>query len=230
MSIARYLIALALVSPSAFANEQSDTDTLLGASVRSRPRYDGADDRKLDLVPVVRYSKGPFFARTTQLLLEGGARMALGGGVTAGVQIAYEPGPQDGDPGASLGGHVEWTTRVGPAPLNLLARFRDQGDSDRGRQLDARFTIGVYGSGGVRAGLFGQATWASEKHLLAYYDVRDSGLLYTSIGALGSYDLSSRWLAVGTAELRRLGDAPSRSAFVQNRNSTYISAGIAYRF
>jgi len=31
-------------------------------------------------------------------------------------------------------------------------------------------------------------------------------------------------------ELRRLGDEPARSAFVQERTSHYLSAGLAYRF
>lgn len=228
MSFARSLIALALMSTSALAQENSDT--LLGAALRNRPRYDGSDQQKTDVVPVVRYSHGPFFARTTHGLLEGGARAALPGGASAGVQIAHEAGPLDKDPGGSLGAHVEWSAKLGPAPLNLLGRFRSHTDSDRGRQFDARLTIGVYGNAGLRAGIFGQATWASEKHLLAYYSVADSGLLYTSAGLLGSYDLGSRWLAVASAELRRLADAPAASPLVEDRTSAYLTAGIAYRF
>ena len=230
MNFTRYLTTLALISSSAIANERTNGDALLGAALRSRPPYDGSDRQKTDVVPVLRYSKGPLFGRTTHGLLEGGARLAIGGGAAAGVQIAHEAGPLDEDPGASLGAHVEWTTKLGPAPLNLLARFRNHTDSERGRQFDARLTVGVYESGGLRAGVFAQATWASEKHLLAYYGVRDSGLLYTSAGVLGSYDLTSRWVAVASAELRRLADEPAGSAFVQDRTNAYLTAGIAYRF
>ena len=228
MNFARYLMALALMSTSAFAQE--NTDTLLGAALRNRPRYDGSGQQKTDVVPVIRYSHGPLFVRTTHGLLEGGARVALPGGASVGVQIAHEAGPLDEDPGGSLGAHVEWSAKLGPAPLNLLGRLRNHTDSDRGRQFDARLTVGVYGNDRLRAGAFGQATWESEKHLLAYYGVADSGLLYTSAGLLGSYDLASRWLAVASAELRRLADAPAASAIVRERINTYVTAGVAYRF
>ena len=230
MNLRRPLIALALVSSGALADDKANDDTLLGAAVRSRPRYDGSAERKADLVPVVRYSRGIAFARTTHGMLEGGARTQVGSGVVTGVQLAYEPGPLDEDPGASIGAHVEWTANFGPAPVNALARFRKHTDSARGQQLDARLTVGVYGRGGLRVGLFGQATWASEKHLVAYYGRPDSGLLYTSAGVLCSYELSSRWRAVGIAESRRLADAPARSPIVEDRTGTLLTIGVAYGF
>jgi len=205
-------------------------EILLGAGVRNRPVYDGSGDQTTDLIPVVRYYGRPWFARTTQGILEGGARFALKPGLDGGVQLAYEQGPRDGDPGASLGLHMELDTKIGPAPLNLLARTRTHLDSDRGSQADLRATLGIYGSGGLQAGVFGQATWASEKHMQAYYGVGDAGLLFTSVGLLGSYDLARHWVALASAELRRLAGEPSRSAFVQDRTNHYLSAGLAYRF
>lgn len=223
-----YAGLLALACSSAIA--QGDFESYAGGGLRSRPHYDGSAHRTTELVPVLDYSRRAWFARTTHGILEGGARFAIASGLAAGAQLAYEAGPLDGDAGASLGAHLEWTTKLGPAPLNVLARLRNHLDSDRGRQLDARLTAGVYQSGALRAGVFGQATWASEKHLASYYGVSDSGLLFTSFGVLGSYDLSRRWLAVASAELRRLADDPARSAFVQDRTNAYASAGLAYRF
>src|SRR5687768_11595414 len=205
-------------------------EILLGAGARNRPVFDGSADQTTDLIPVLRYYGRPWFARTTQGVLEGGARFALKPGLDGGVQLAYEQGPRDGDPGASLGLHVELDAKVGPAPLNLLARTRTQLDSDRGSQADLRATLGIYGGGGLQAGVFGQASWASEKHMQEYYGVSDAGLLFTSLGLLGSYDLSRHWVAVASAELRRLASEPARSAFVQDRTSHYLSAGFAYRF
>ena len=46
----------------------------------------------------------------------------------------------------------------------------------------------------------------------------------------GSYDLGRRWLAVASAELRRLADDPASSAFVQDRTNSYLTAGMVYRF
>ena len=220
-----WALLLMLVSLPAFAEE-----ILLGAGVRNRPVFDGSGDQTTDLIPVLRYYGRPWFARTTQGILEGGARFALKQGLDAGVQLAYEPGPRDGDPGASLGLHLELDTKIGPAPLNLLARTRTHLDSDRGTQADLRATLGIYGGGGLQAGVFGQATWASEKHMQAYYGVGDAGLLFTSVGLLASYDLARHWVAVASAELRRLASEPSRSGFVQDRTNHYLSAGLAYRF
>ena len=205
-------------------------ETLLGAGARNRPVYDGADRQTTDLIPVLRYYGAPWFARTTQGILEGGARIALAAGLDAGVQLAYEQGPRDGDPGASLGLHLELDTKVGPAPVNFLARTRTHLSSERGSQADARLTLGVYGSAGLQAGVFGQGTWANEKHMQAYYGVREAGLLFTSLGVLGSYDLSRRWLAVASAEARRLSSDAARSALAQDRSGFYASAGLAYRF
>lgn len=223
-----FLLALVLLLPVPAAAD--DVGTLVGAAVRSRPTYDGSDRQTTDLVPVLRYYGPTLFARTTQGFLEGGARTTLGSGVYAGVQLGYEVGPRDGDPGASAGAHFEWDTRIGPAPIFTLVRFRQHLDSDRGRHLDARVSAGVYDGGGVLLLVFGQATFASEKHLQEYYGVSDSGLLYTSLGLLGSYDLTRHWLLVFGVEARRLGSAAAGSAFVQDRTNYYANGGIAYRF
>src|ERR671931_106568 len=119
-------------------------------------------------------------ARTTQGLLEGGARWNLRPGLDTGVQLAYEQGPRDDDPDASLGVHLEADRMIGPAPVNALLRLRQHLDTDRGTQLDARATVGVYGGHGAALGLFVQGTWASEKSFEAYYGVRDSGLLFVA--------------------------------------------------
>ena len=217
------LLVLAL-SQNAFSQE-----TYLGAGVRNRPVYDGSGDQTSDLIPVIRYYGKPWFARTTQGMLEGGVRFGQPG-FEGGAQLAYEQGPRDEDPGASVGVHLELDRLIGPVPLNALTRVRWHTDRDRGAQVDIRGTLGVYEGGGLRAGVFAQATWSDEKHMRTYYGVREAGLLYTSLGVLGSYDISPRWLAVASAEWRRLGSEPARSAFVQDRTNAYLSAGIAYRF
>ncbi|HUG76591.1 MAG TPA: MipA/OmpV family protein [Burkholderiales bacterium] len=223
MRLAPALAALCLLPGLAQAQ---DGERLLGAGLRTRPAYDGAERRNTDLVPVLRYYGSPWFARTTQGILEGGARVALAPGLAAGAQLAYEAGPLDGDAGASLGVHLEWDWKI----FNLLGRFRRHLDGERGTQSDLRATMGVYGSHGVRAGVFAQATWANAQHTQAYYGVRESGLLFTGLGVLGSVEISRRWLGVASLEARRLDAAVARSAFVERRSGTYASAGLAYRF
>jgi outer membrane scaffolding protein for murein synthesis (MipA/OmpV family) len=231
--------ALALMFPLAVLSEEN----LIGSGLRARPAYDGSNAQRGELVPVVRYSRGPWFARTTQGILEGGARMELGTRLLAGAQLAYEGGRKqsesaflanrntpDLDPGASAGLHIEWDGKLGPAPVTLLGRVRQDLDSDRGAQADVRITAGVYRSSRVLAGLFGQVTWASGKSVRSFYETGDGGLVSTSAGLLGALDLNRRWLVVGSVEGRRLHGDAARSPLAERKSNYYASAGIAYRF
>ena len=214
----------------------ADDYSALGLGVRTRPDYDGSASRTVDLIPVVRYYGKPWFARTSQGMLEGGARYDFSPAVQAGVQLAYEAGrdsvfglPQV-DFGASLGFHLEADTKVGPAPLNILFRVRKHFESDRGAQADLRSTLGIYGEGRTLAGVFAQATWASTKSMQSFYGIDDSGLLFTSLGLLAAHGLAPRWDLVGSVEVRRLANDVMRSPIVEKRTASYASIGAAYRF
>lgn len=221
-----------------------EDEILLGLGVRTRPAYDGSGDQTADLIPLVRYYGKPWFARTTQGILEGGARVPIHRDVDVGVQLAYEEGRkrsesellkrlgvEDLDPGVSLGVHAEWDTKIGPAPVSLLGRWRQHLDSDRGAQADLRFNVGVYGNHGVLAALYAQATWASSKSIRSFYLVdAGSGLLHTSLGALGSYDLHRHWLVFAGVQWRQLHGDARASPLVEEKTSFYANAGVAYRF
>lgn len=224
----RLLLCLLLALP-AVALAQDDY-SLIGGGIRERPKFDGSRDRTVDVVPVLRYYGDRWFARTTQGILEGGARWMVRRDFEVGAQLAYEQGPRDQDPGASIGVHAEGDRVLGRVPLNGLVRVRQHLDSDRGVEVDGRATIGVYGNHGVLAGVFLQATWASEEHFESYYGIRESGLLFTSVGALASYELTQRWTLVGSVERRRLSNEAARSPIVEKQSGVYASAGLGYRF
>ena len=234
-----------MVPLAAFAQIAPDDYTLVGVAVRTRPAYDGSDSQSTDLIPVLRYYGKPWFARTTQGMLEGGARWALAPGVDAGVQLAYEEGRKTSessllkslnlpnvDPSASVGAHVEWDFKIGPAPINVLGRVRQNIDADRGGQADLRLNVGLHASGGLIVAAYAQATWASSNSIESFYAINnaDSGLLYTSLGLLGSYDLSRHWSAVAGVQARRLHGDAAGSPIVETKSSYYANAGIAYRF
>jgi outer membrane scaffolding protein for murein synthesis (MipA/OmpV family) len=243
------------VQLAAFAQSPPPDPVLIGAGLRARPAYDGSDSRRGELIPVLRYYGRPWFARTTQGLLEGGARVELAPGLNLGVQLAYEGGRAasesgflrshnvpDVNPGISYGLHVEWDQKLGPVPITLLARGRRHADADRGAQADLRLTAGIYGEGGVLAGVFAQATWANAKSLQSFYGITPqqsttlpafdggSGPLFTSIGLLWSVDLSREWLALGSAEARKLRGDAARSPLAERTSNYYASVGFAYRF
>src|SRR5713101_6332109 len=178
-------LALVLIAPlAALAQSVLPESAWIGAGVRTRPAYDGSAAQRTDLIPTVRYYGHPWFVRTTQGILEGGARTELARGLNVGAQLAYEGGRlanesdflrsnkvPDIDPGASVGLHVEWDRKLGPVPVTLLARARRHAHADRGAQADLRINAGIYGEGGVLAGVFAQATWADAKSVQSFYGI-----------------------------------------------------------
>ena len=205
-------------------------DTLLGAGLRSRPDYDGSAERKSDFIPVIRYYGSRWFARTTQGILEAGVRDTLDKDFWAGAQLAYEPDLAEVDAGLSAGLYLEWDRNLGRVPVNFLMRARQHLDADRGGQADLRVTAGLLARGAFLAGAFGQATWGTKDAIASRYGPRNAGLLYTSLGLLGSFDLGPRWRLVGSLERRQLRDEVAESALAERTASYYASAGIAYRF
>ena len=205
-------------------------DTLVGAGLRSRPDYDGSSGRKTDFIPVIRHYGSRWFARTTQGILEAGMRDTLDKDFWAGVQLAYEPEIAEVNAGLSAGLHLEWDRNIGRVPANFLMRARQHLDTDRGGQADLRLTVGLLARSGFLAGAFGQATWGTKDASASRYGPRNAGLLYTSLGLLGSFELGPRWLLVGSLERRDLRDEVADSAIVEKTSNYYASAGIAYRF
>ncbi len=237
------LALLAVVPLSAFAQSPAPDPTLIGAGVRTRPAYDGSGAQRTDLIPTARYYGKHWFARTTQGILEGGARVELAQGLNVGAQLAYEGGRlasesdflrsnnvPDIKPGASVGLHVEWDQKLGPVPVTLLARGRHFVDSDRGAQADLRFTAIVFGGGAITAAVFVQGTWANSKSNRSFYGMEGSGPLYASGGLLWGVDLSREWIVVGDLEARRLQGDAARSPLAERRSNHYASASLAYRF
>jgi len=158
--------AFGLIVPSLVFAELSN-ESLLGPGLRSQPAYDGSASQRLEFVPVLRYFGENWFARSTQGVLEGGARLELAPGLHAGAQLAYEPGRKtsesdflknhsvsDVDPGASVGVHLEWDHKLGPMPITLLARARQNIDADLGAQADLRLSAGVFHGGRFSVGVF----------------------------------------------------------------------------
>jgi outer membrane scaffolding protein for murein synthesis (MipA/OmpV family) len=225
-----FVLAVCLAAAALPAGAQDDP-TLIGIGVRSRPDYDGARTRTVDLVPVLRWYGKPLFARTTQGVLEGGARLEVAPGVNAGVQLGYEQGPRDEHPDGSYGVHLELDGRIGPSPITLLARLRRYMKGDHGSQADLRFTAGVLQGGPALGFVFTQVTFANAENVRAFFGISESGYLYADFGLLGSYDVAQNWALVGSLYLRRLDSDIARQSMFGNRQSNvYATAGVAYKF
>jgi len=247
-----------VVLPCARAEEAAPATTLLGAGVWSRPAYDGSDSgQTLAPIPLIRHYGRPWFARTTYGLLEGGARTELASGFTVGAQLAYEGGRDDAESSflaahhlpdlpasVSWGVHAELERNIGPMPLIALLRYRQDVDDKRGTQADLRLTGVRYSGGGPNAGVFFQSTWADARASQYYYGIApplaaSSGLaafeaqggpLFNAEGLLWSYDLTPRWLLLGSVEWRQLRGDALNSPLVLLSTSRYASLGLAYQF
>src|SRR5688572_10908219 len=232
-------------------------DGLLGPGVRFRPAYDGSDDQRAEAVPVIRYLGAPWFARSTQGVLEGGLRLQVAPGLHVGAQLAYEGGRKtsesdflearrvsDVDRGVSVGAQLEWDHKFGIVPVTLLARVRQHTDSDHGAQADLRLSVGVLRAGRFGAGVFTQATWANAKSTRTLYGITPQesaftglsaydpgcGLLFASIGMLWSLELAPKWRAVGNAEARFLQGDAKGSPLTERSTNGYAAVGIAYLY
>jgi outer membrane scaffolding protein for murein synthesis (MipA/OmpV family) len=242
--IAALPLPAAAQTPTPAAPEYSN---LIGPALRSRPAYNGSKSQRTDVIPILDYDDSRLFARTVQGVLEGGAHMQVGSGLTIGAQLAYEEGRKASESsflrdrsvadigiGVSYGLHAEWDTKLGPAPVLLLVRVRQQAHSDRGAQADLRAVVGVYKSGPFEAGIYGQATWTDRKSMRTYYGQPgfdpSGGLLFASAGLLGSYDIYPRWVLIASVECDRLQGDAARSPLAERKSSYYAVAGIAYRF
>src|SRR6266705_105617 len=251
-------IALALLpiaSPAALAQNVLPDYAYVGAGVRTRPAYDGSAAQRTDLIPTVRYYGKPWFARTTQGILEGGARIELAQGLNVGAQLAYEGGRlasesdflrshnvPDINPSASVGLHVEWDQKLGPVPVTLLARGRHFVDSDRGAQADLRFTAIVFGGRAITAAVFVQGTWANSKSSQSFYGITPaqstnlspyaagSRPLFATGGLLWGVTLNLQSIVVRNLEARRLHGDAARSPLAERTSNHYASASLASRF
>jgi outer membrane scaffolding protein for murein synthesis (MipA/OmpV family) len=258
------VLALTALAPLSAAAQSSDAAQnaaieypMVGPGVRTRPSYDGSKGRHTEIVPVVRYYGHPLYIRSTRGILEGGARLELAPSLILGAQAAYETGRHPGEsdflrshnvpgvnPGTSLGMHLETDQKIGPVPVNVIARVRKNMDSERGLQADLRATAGVFAKGPVAAGVFAQATWANGKSTNSIYGVTPaqapsfglpafqagSGLMFTSIGLIYSIELAQHWVIVGNFEARQLHGDASNSPLAERRESYYAVVGVAYKF
>lgn len=233
--------------------------TLIGGGITYEPAYDGSRSSKIGAVPIISYTGHNLFVRTTEGILEGGVRAELLDGLHIGLQLAYEEGRQTSDSdflkrhnfqtldaSASYGAFLQYEADLGPVPIDLLARYRKDVDSDNGSQFDLSATVGVYGGDDkpLNIEVYAQTTWADTRSLQSFYGVTaaqatssglaaytpGSGWLNNQVGIYVAYNLSPQWLLIGNAEEHQLlGDARN-SPLTEVRYNHTVTLGIGYLF
>jgi len=229
------LLFLALAPVAAQAQIPLPDYSWLGAGVRSGPAYDGPPPTRTELIPSVRYYGRPWFARTTQGMLEGGARIEITTDLHLGAQFAYEGGRIASEAVFLASRNVRTSSRALP-PASMPNGISGS-DRCRSRSWPARASSSTP-TGGRRpiCALPRSSTAAARSPCLSssrgpgrsaksnqsFYGVTPevsastglpqytpgSGLLFTTGGVLWGVDLSRSWIVVGNLEARRLhGDA-----------------------
>ncbi len=253
--MSRVFFCLALLAPCAAGAAEATNN--FGVAAWSHPVYDGDTTQQVMAIPTVSYYGDVYFARTTQGVLEGGARADVFSNLALGVQLAYEGGRDSTAspfltshkiesiaPNVSAGAHAELNFAIGPMPLWLLLRYRQHADSNYGAQADMRLTAGVYGGDSLQAGVFVQSTWADSIAMQSYYGINaqqaassglpayvaEQGRLFNSEGVLWSYALGREWELLGSLEARQLQGNALSSPLAQVSSNYYASVGIGFRF
>lgn len=249
-----------LITFTGIANaDEKYNPTLLGGALLAQPAYDGSRSTNVDPIPLIMYSGTPWFARTTEGILEGGVKTELFSNLDFGLQVAYEDGRNrhdsgflkkhhvsNLDPTLSVGGFLQYENEVGIVPIDILARYRKGIETSRGDQVDLRITAGIYGGEDKRlnVAIFAQTTWANSKYMQSFYGITNnesvstglsaynpgSGHLSNQIGFWASYDLTPHWILVGSAERHQLQGDAKNSPLTEQRYNNYFSLGIGYQF
>jgi outer membrane scaffolding protein for murein synthesis (MipA/OmpV family) len=131
-------------------------------------------------------------------------------------------------------------------PIDLLARYRKDVDSDRGAQFDLSATVGVYGGDDKKLNIevYAQTTWADSKSLQSFYGVTaaqsatsgfaaytpGSGFLNNQVGIYVAYNLTPQWLLIGNAEEHQLLGGARNSPLTEVRYNNTVTLGIGYLF
>jgi outer membrane protein len=252
-----FCTSIAVVLPFQVLAQSPENEKYIGVGARVRPAYQGAASNRVDAIPYLRLYGEHFFGRTTQGMLEGGWRTRPFGGWVLGAQAVYEEGRisdesafleehhfADLDVSASLGVHAEGDWKIGPVPLNALLRYRHNVESNNGSQADVRLTAGILEWKMLRAGLYGQLTWADGNANQSYFGVSSqqsarsglpaysagAGLRYVQLGLLGDVSFSRHWIGLWGASVHLLQGDARDSPIVQDKTNWLVNAGVAYRF
>ena len=243
----------------AIAEDESDPN-ILGLALQSGSSYLGSNSNKISIVPIIMLANGPWFAQTTEGILETGFQQDFLKNYTIGIQLAYEDSRLQRDSSflkqhnigdikasASYGAFLQYNNNLFQIiPIDLLVRYRKDINSARGSQLDLRLTTGVYGGEAKRLNVeaFAQTTYANQNSSQYYYGisqeqslistlnpyVNKSGFLSSQIGFWASYDVTTNWLLVGDIEVTRLQGDARNSPIVRNRTNNSALIGLAYKY
>jgi MipA family protein len=221
----------------------------LGAGIGVRPRFEGSDNYRAGLVPIVHLAYGPVFFGLGGL----GVNLYRDARWRFGASVSFGGGRKEStDPRLQGLGDVDRTVLAGAfavyANRGVLARAHLTTDiGGNGQGSVARFDLFGRFPGGERLVFFAGPglTWSDRRHMQTYFGVTaeqsarsglpqfdaGAGIDNVRLSAGAAYRIDARWRLVGLYSLARLEGDAAASPIIETRtqNSFLVSAIYLFR-
>ncbi|RZT94109.1 outer membrane protein [Advenella incenata] len=241
-------LLLALLSLTAAAAHAADGDHLkLGLGAAIAPRYEGADEYRLQPFPVVDAQYGRFFARSGDglgLNIWQSAQLTIGAGVNMMEGYSKSDAPEGiGKLSNALGARIFVSTSAWGAIFTVSAT-QAISKSERGLIANARVSYPYSISERFKVIPSVSLNWANAKYMDSYFGINaqqaarsglseyrpSAGFKDVSLRLGFSYDLTKTWSITGAAGVSRLMGNAADSPLVRRKSQAVGALGVAYRF
>jgi len=222
--------------------------TVLGFGVAVIPRYQGSDEYRERLVPLLDVKRWRFFAQSGQGI---GFNLIETRRVEAGVAVDWMQGYDDGtdvptgvgDLDDELGGKIFVKTRLGRV-MATLSSTKALSEDERGLLINVSLSYPHEMTDRLTVVPSISATWADDDYMNSYFGVNttqsanaglpvyrpSSGFKDVEVGVAANYQLDECWSLVGALGTSRLlGDA-SDSPLVESDSQLNAVMGFSYAF
>lgn len=241
-------LLLALLSLTAATAHAADDDHLkLGLGAAIAPRYEGADEYRLQPFPVVDAQYGRFFARSGDglgLNIWQSAQLTIGAGVNMMEGYSKSDVPAGiGKLSNALGARIFLSTSAWGAIFTVSAT-QAISKSERGLIANARVSYPYSISERFKVIPSVSLNWANAKYMDSYFGINaqqaarsglpeyrpSAGFKDVSLRLGFSYDLTKTWSITGAAGVSRLMGNAADSPLVRRKSQAVGALGVAYRF
>ena len=262
MKIAKILLVLLALFPAfLIAQERGNLskkgNLSLGIAAQHDAAFPGARKTHVLPIPLINWEQDYLFIRSSKGMEEAGVRWQINDEFAVGSQLVFELGRNSDDSiflqelkmpdipyGVSAGVQAQYSTKIGPAPVDALLRLRQRSGSQRGALADVRVEVGVYGNRFIGVQTYVQSTWANRQAMNSDFGIKpvnasfveilpyeaEAGLRNYLVGVAGKLDLDAEWMAIGSIEYNSLiGDAAD-SPITEKKTSQAVTLGVMYKF
>ncbi|AFK64410.1 MltA-interacting MipA family protein [Advenella kashmirensis WT001] len=241
-------ILFALLSLTAAAAHAADDDHFkLGLGAAIAPRYEGADEYRMQPFPVVDAQYGRFFARSGDglgLNIWQSPQLTIGAGLNMMDGYSESDVPEGiGKLSDTLGARVFVSTNAWAAILTVSAT-QAISKSERGLIANARVSYPYSVSERFKVIPSVSVEWANAKYMKSYFGINaqqaarsglseyrpSAGFKDVSLRVGFSYELTKTWSITGAAGVSRLMGDAADSPLVRRKSQAVGALGVAYRF